>query len=237
LIVVSNVSNSSVSIFAADAAGNTAPLRTISGNATDLNSPYGIAVDAAGNISAANENGPTITTYAADATGNEPPAHELVGADTGLNAPSSIAVDSAGRLYVPNLGDNTIHVYGASLSLTRVAPSSGSAAGGSTVTLSGSGFAAGATVTFGGVAATDVTVVNSTTITAGTPPHATGAVDVAVTQDGVTSTLASAFTYNASLATTGVDPSGMTGTAIALLLGGLALLIARRFSRKGRTLG
>ncbi len=49
-----------------------------------------------------------------------------------------------------------------------VSPSSGPAAGGTAVTISGTGFAAGATVTFGGTSAS-ATVVGSTTITAIAP--------------------------------------------------------------------
>jgi len=43
-------------------------------------------------------------------------------------------------------------------------------------------------VTFGGTAATGVTVVNATTITAVTPAHAAGVVDVVVTTPGGTGT-------------------------------------------------
>ena len=49
------------------------------------------------------------------------------------------------------------------------------------MTITGTNFASGATVTFGGTAATSVVVVNGTTITATTPAHAAGAVTVTVT--------------------------------------------------------
>lgn len=68
--------------------------------------------------------------------------------------------------------------------VAAVSPVSGSTAGGTPVTISGTNFAAGASVTFGGAAATSVTVVNATTITAVTPARATGAVAVAVTHPG-----------------------------------------------------
>jgi hypothetical protein len=66
------------------------------------------------------------------------------------------------------------------------------------VTIVGSGFSADAkpTVTFGGTAATDVTVANETTLTAVTPARAKGAVDVAVTSGGASATLANGYTYN-----------------------------------------
>jgi hypothetical protein len=67
------------------------------------------------------------------------------------------------------------------------------------VTISGSGFAAGATVSIGGVAATSVVVVNGTTISAMTGAHGAGTVSVVVTNpDATNGTLASAFTYLAA---------------------------------------
>ena len=56
--------------------------------------------------------------------------------------------------------------------MTGVSPASGTAAGGTAVTITGTGFLAGATVSLGGTPATGVTVVNSTSITATTPAHA-----------------------------------------------------------------
>ena len=61
-----------------------------------------------------------------------------------------------------------------------MSPTSGTTAGGTGITVTGTGFLAGATVTMGGTAASNVTVVNSTTITATTPAHAAGAVNVVV---------------------------------------------------------
>jgi IPT/TIG domain len=60
-------------------------------------------------------------------------------------------------------------------------------------------------VTFGSAAATNVMVVNSTTITAKTPAGSAGAVTVTVTvtnSGGQSGNLASGFTYNASVAIT-----------------------------------
>ncbi len=55
-----------------------------------------------------------------------------------------------------------------------VTPSSGSTAGGTAVTITGAGFAAGATVTFAGTAATGVVVTDDTTVTATTPSRGAG---------------------------------------------------------------
>ena len=80
--------------------------------------------------------------------------------------------------------------------VAAVSPKSGTTAGGTTVTITGSGFQAGASVTFGGTAATGVVVVNSTRITAVAPAKATGKVTVAVTNpDTQSSSLANAYFY------------------------------------------
>ena len=71
--------------------------------------------------------------------------------------------------------------------LLRISPSSGNTGGGTTVTLGGTGFTAGATVAFGAAAGTAVTVVNSAKITVKSPPHAVGTVTVSVTTPGGTS--------------------------------------------------
>jgi hypothetical protein len=70
------------------------------------------------------------------------------------------------------------------------------------VTITGTGFQAGATVTLGGTAATNVVVSNSTTITATAPPHGIGAVNVVVTNtDNQSGTLVNGFTYAQTLET------------------------------------
>ena len=84
--------------------------------------------------------------------------------------------------------------------VSSVSPNNGPTAGGTGVTITGTNFAAGATVTFGGTAATNVVVVNSTSITATTPAHAAGAVTVTVTVNGQSGSLTNGFTYNAPVA-------------------------------------
>lgn len=112
--------------------------------------------------------------------------------------------------------------------ISGLSPTSGPAAGGTTVTISGTGFAAGATVTFGGTAATNVNVLGSTTITAVTPAHASGAVNVVVTNPGgQNATSTNGYTYAAAPAptVTGVNPtSGPTagGTSITITGTGFA---------------
>lgn len=81
--------------------------------------------------------------------------------------------------------------------ITSITPTTGPAAGGTPITISGAGFLSEAKVTFGGVAATTVVVSDDgKSITAVTPPHDAGKVDVeVVNSDGQKSTLAGGFTF------------------------------------------
>jgi hypothetical protein len=80
--------------------------------------------------------------------------------------------------------------------LLSILPVSGTAAGGTDVVITGTGFRIGATVTFDAVPATDVVIVSSTEIAAKTPAHAVGAVDVKVINtDAQEDTLAAGFEY------------------------------------------
>jgi hypothetical protein len=82
--------------------------------------------------------------------------------------------------------------------VTTVSPTSGPTAGGTQIIITGTDFNAGATVTVGGSQASGVIVSNSTSITANTPAHAAGTVDVVVTNsNGQSGTKTNAFTYNA----------------------------------------
>jgi N-acetylneuraminic acid mutarotase len=78
----------------------------------------------------------------------------------------------------------------------RITPDNGKQAGGDTATISGSGFLPGATVTIGGVEATNTGVI-STLISFTVPPGTEGAKDVVVTNpDGQKATLHRGYTYN-----------------------------------------
>jgi uncharacterized protein (TIGR03382 family) len=96
--------------------------------------------------------------------------------------------------------------------LTSLTPTSGTSAGGATVTLTGDHFATGAVVTFGGTAGT-ITSLSATSIVANTPAHAAGAVDVVVTNpDGQASTLTGGYTFVDYPHITSISPAfGPTG--------------------------
>lgn len=80
--------------------------------------------------------------------------------------------------------------------LTSVMPGFGNVAGGTSVTLTGTNFVNGATVLFGAAGPVATTFNSSSSLTALTPPHAEGTVNVTVTNpDTQSATLNSAFTY------------------------------------------
>ncbi|ULT73295.1 putative Ig domain-containing protein [Pseudomonas sp. BC42] len=87
--------------------------------------------------------------------------------------------------------------------LTAVTPNNGSTAGATSVTLTGTNLTGATAVSFGGTSATGYIVNNATTITATTPAHAAGAVNVVVTTPGGTATLTNGYTYNVPPPTVG----------------------------------
>jgi predicted outer membrane repeat protein len=106
--------------------------------------------------------------------------------------------------------------------VTGISPASGLKAGGTPVTITGTGFLSGATVNFGSVPATGVTVVSASSITA-TSPAGTGTVDVTVTTAGGTSATSAAdkFTYVAPAAThfsVSAPSTATAGSAISVVV-------------------
>ena len=93
--------------------------------------------------------------------------------------------------------------------VTTVSPNHGPASGGTMVTISGSNFKAGASVTFGGAVAEDATVVSSSQITCTTPAHYPATVDVTVTNpDSQSGTLLRGFTYESDVASLSLPDTG-----------------------------
>jgi hypothetical protein len=105
--------------------------------------------------------------------------------------------------------------------LTSLTPATGSTAGGTIVTLTGTNFTGATGVTFGGTAATVFNVVNATTITCTTPARSAGSVNVLVTTPGGTSVASALFTYVAPSSSATLTTAAYTGSNPAL--GGGAL--------------
>ena len=111
-------------------------------------------------------------------------------------APPTIA---NGKVYLATFS-NQLLVYGllppVALSVTSISPTSGSTTGGTKLTITGTGFQSGVSVTVGGSSATSVTVGSNTSITAVTPPHPAGTVNLTVTNpNGKSATLVNGYTY------------------------------------------
>jgi hypothetical protein len=127
---------------------------------------------------------------------------------TAILSPSGAWVMQAAAFKTAPLSSNSAPTVSA------VSPTSGTTAGGTSVTITGTGFLSGASVTFGGGAATNVVVVSGTQITATTPAHAGGAVNVVVTNpDTQSGTLVNGFTYTSGTAPTVSSVSPNSGPA------------------------
>jgi hypothetical protein len=150
----------------------------------------------------------TGTNFAAGATvtfGGAAATNVVVVSGTQITATTPAGTAGAVTVTVTNPGAQSGsltngYTYVVVPKVTGVSPNNGTTAGGTAVTITGTNFAAGATVTFGGTAATNVVVVSGTQITATTPAHAAGAVTVTVAVSGQSGSLANGFTYNRAVA-------------------------------------
>jgi 6-phosphogluconolactonase (cycloisomerase 2 family) len=96
--------------------GSVPATRTISGTATQLNQPSGIAIDAVGKLIVSNKGNSSITVYvnAAAANNNQSPVVTILGASTTLNGPGQIAVNNSTslvELFVANPGGGNVPIY------------------------------------------------------------------------------------------------------------------------------
>ncbi|MEI5679504.1 MULTISPECIES: putative Ig domain-containing protein [unclassified Mesorhizobium] len=103
----------------------------------------------------------------------------------------------AGAVIADGVGQGTIVNDDTAPTITGIAPPSGPSAGGTTVTITGTDFTDASAVSFGGTAASSFTVDSNTQITATTPAHAEGPVDVVVLTPSGGDTATGAFTYTA----------------------------------------
>lgn len=91
-------------VFSSSAIGATSPLATISGPATGLLAPQGLAVDSAGNIYVGSFDSTklagSILVFAPGSTGNVTPVRIISGPNTLLGPIEDLRLDQAGTLYV-----------------------------------------------------------------------------------------------------------------------------------------
>ena len=150
--------------------------------------------------------GITITSSTASVTiaiGTNPAAGTLSGTKTvnainGVVTFNTLSIDKLGTGYtltatgtsMTAATSSTFNIVSGAITATSISPNFGPVTGGTNVTIAGSGFVAGATVTVGGVAATNVIVASTSSITATVPASTTtGAKDVVVTIGTFTASL------------------------------------------------
>ena len=111
--------------------------------------------------------------------------------------------------------DHFVYTNASTPSITSVTANSGSAAGGSTVAIAGSGFTGATAVNFGSVPAAGFTVLSDNSIVATAPPQGAGTIDISVTTFAGTSSTGSSdhYTYNAVSAPTVTALSTSTGSS------------------------
>ena len=174
----------------------------------------------------------TGTGFTDDATvdfGSSPGTGVTVHSSTSITVQSpagtgdvDVLVSTPGGTSVPSVDD--LFAYGAP-SVGAVAPNGGAVGGGTVVTIHGDGFAPGATVKFGDAAATGVTVLSGTLLTASAPSHAAGSVDVTVATSGGTSStgVANLFAYGPATVSSVTPDAGPTagGTVVTVVGHGL----------------
>ena len=116
-LLVSGFNSAAVYQYAKDSAGAWGLVHTISGPATGIVHPAGVAFGPGGTIVVANDvfNG-DVLEFAPGADGNAAPVRTLAGAATALNEPFGVAVDAAGEVYVADVGHGAIYVFGANAS-------------------------------------------------------------------------------------------------------------------------
>ncbi|MGN6869513.1 MAG: beta strand repeat-containing protein [Solirubrobacteraceae bacterium] len=137
--------------------------------------------------------------------GQDPAARYTVNTDSTITAIApagsagtvDITVTTAGGTSATSPGDE--YTYVAPPVVTSISPTAGPATGGTSVTITGTGFANATAVKFSGTGATSFTV-NSRTSISTVAPAGTGTVDVTVTTPGGTSATGAAdqFTYTIS---------------------------------------
>ena len=158
---------------------------------------------------------------------DNPPLHALADGTSGANgvhyypgnAFPTVGYDQS-NYWVDVVFSSSSSSSNSTLTVTNVSPASGPAAGGSVVTITGTNFQSGATVSFGGTNSTAVTVISSSQINAMAPAHSAGAVSITVSSGGSSATWAGTFTYTSAPIVNSVSPNSgpvAGGTTVTIL--------------------
>ncbi len=132
-----------------------------------------------------------------------------------------VTVTTNGETSTTSFADH--FTYEAAPTVSSVSPNAGPKSGGNTVTINGTNFVPGASVSFGGIASPAVTFVSATQLKAVAPAHAAGTVDVRVTTPGGTSAIVAGdhYTYEPPPTVSSVSPNaGPTGGGNTVTING-----------------
>jgi sugar lactone lactonase YvrE/PKD repeat protein len=180
-----------------------------------FNSPKGIAVDSSGTVYVADTGNNRIERFSSSGVyEGKWVSYEI--SNSKFSGPRGIAVDSKGNIYVADTGNNRIEIFYVpkptpTPTVTGVSPTSGSTAGGTVVTITGTGFTGATAVTFGSTSATNFTVVSATQIKVTSPAGTAGTVDVTVTTPSGTSAKSSTDQYKYTANPVPVPPGSING--------------------------
>jgi hypothetical protein len=119
---------------------------------------------------------------------------QQVKATSPAHAAGSVHVRAHNAAGTSGTANGDLYAYGRP-TVTSTSPNAGLTGGGNTVTINGTGFAPGATVTFGTTAASTVTLVSDTQLKAKAPAESAGTVHVTVHTAGGTSATTNSDEY------------------------------------------
>ena len=103
----------SITVYALNADGDTAPLRIIQGPKTQLDWPGAMSVDpATGDLFVANDMGQSVIVFHSKDQGDVVPSRVIKGAKTHISYPTGVFVDAKNQeLWVTSLGNSSATVY------------------------------------------------------------------------------------------------------------------------------
>ncbi len=113
IFTVNRENGGSVVAFLKSASGDVAPARKIAGPRTTLTDPDALALDASGNIYAANDGGTRVAVFANDANGNRKPLRMIGGSKSHLGPTEGLMVAPSGSLWASSYSNNTLAEYAA----------------------------------------------------------------------------------------------------------------------------
>lgn len=186
---------SSVLMLSAQANFDDSTVRTL-GTSTGLSLPAVTVASDGSTVYALETNGAQGPVYVMRSTNlDDSTSTSLAG--PGNNYPTAI-VASASMAFTSNDNGDSMSVVSSALApaIVAVNPSSGSPAGGNTVTITGAGFVRMvSTVTLGGTLVPGAQVVSPTMITFPAPAHASGSADVTVTTGRLSATVVNGYSW------------------------------------------